>query len=125
MANSASNYLILFTPYTEGCNPARGATCGLDENPPLKLLKNFQPFGILLDVLLDVAMAQDDPVRIIPHSPQGIPDTGSFEVIWPGGKQYFYWDDVASRRLRPDAMTRAQALEQARALAREKRAEHK
>lgn len=67
-------------------------------------------------------MAQDDPVRIIPHSPEGIPDTGSFEVIWPGGNRYFYWDDDASRRLRPDALTRAQALEQARALAREKRA---
>lgn len=68
-------------------------------------------------------MAQDDPVRIIPHSTEGIPDTGSFEVVWPGGRQFFYWDDVASRRLRPDALTRDQALEQARALAREKRAE--
>jgi hypothetical protein len=67
-------------------------------------------------------MAQDDPVRIIPHSPEGIPDTGSFEVVWPGGKQYFYWDDDAGRRLRPDAMTRGQALARAMELARTERA---
>ena len=32
-------------------------------------------------------MAQDDPVRIIPHS--AIPDTRSFEVVWPDGHKFF------------------------------------
>lgn len=66
-------------------------------------------------------MAENDPVRIIPHQPEGVPYTGSFEVVWPGGKQYFYWDDIAGRRLRTDALSHDQALELARELAREKR----
>ena len=33
----------------------------------------------------------------------------------------FYWDDVPSRRLRPNILTREQALEQARAFARAER----
>lgn len=71
-------------------------------------------------------MAQDDPVRIIPHETRLSDGSslrcGSYEVRWPGGNQFFYWDDDASRRLRPDALTRDQALERARALARDKRA---
>ena len=64
-----------------------------------------------------------DPVRIIRHMPEGIPDTGSFEVVWPGGKEYFYWDDDAGRRsvLMGVKLSQAEALELARALAREKR----
>lgn len=68
-------------------------------------------------------MARTDPVRIIPHAPEGIPYTGSFEVVWPGGNRFFYWDDVPGRRLRQEALTHDEALEQAKALAREKRAE--
>lgn len=69
-------------------------------------------------------MAKDDPVRIIPHSPEEIPDTGSFEVIWPGGKQYFFWDENAGRRSvsTSGTTTMAEALEKAKTLAREKRA---
>ena len=59
------------------------------------------------------------PVRIIKH--EAVPGSGSFEVCWPDGRRYFYWDDLVGRRLRPDLLTRDQALEQARALAREKR----
>lgn len=64
-----------------------------------------------------------DRVRIIPHSPEGVPDTGSFEVIWPGGKKYFYWDDNAGRRAISKSvnLTKAEALEQAKALARAER----
>jgi hypothetical protein len=36
--------------------------------------------------------------------------------------RFFYFDDVASRRLRPDAMTSEQAKAQAQALAREEQA---
>jgi hypothetical protein len=69
-------------------------------------------------------MAEHDSVRIIPYSPEDIPDTGSFKVVWPGGKRYFFWDENAGRRSisKTVKMTRAQALEQAKALAREKRA---
>jgi hypothetical protein len=68
-------------------------------------------------------MAEHDAVRIIPHSPEGIPDTGSFEVAWPGGKKYFYWDDNAGRRAisKSANISRAEALEAARALARTER----
>lgn len=65
-------------------------------------------------------MPSDDPVRIIPHSPEGIPDTGSFEVVWPGGKRYFYWDENAGRRAITLHDSREQALVKARELAREK-----
>jgi hypothetical protein len=44
----------------------------------------------------------------------------SFAVRFPDDRppRYFYWDDVASRRLRPDMLTSEQALEQAKAFAR-------
>jgi hypothetical protein len=59
-----------------------------------------------------------DSIRIIPHSPEGIPDTGSFEVVWPCGKRCFYWDDLPGRRAITQHLSGDEALEQARALAR-------
>lgn len=58
------------------------------------------------------------PIRIIKH--EAVPDCGSFEVRFPDGRpsQYFYWDDIAARRLRPDLMERDAALEKAKAVAR-------
>ena len=60
-------------------------------------------------------------VRLIKH--EVVLDTGSFEVRFADGRQsrYFYFEDAPSRRLRPDMLTRAQALEQARTVARSKR----
>jgi hypothetical protein len=59
-------------------------------------------------------------IRIRKH--EGIPGCGSFEVQMPGrGSKFFYWDDVAGRRLRPEMLTREQAFEQAKALARAER----
>src|SRR5262249_46905630 len=57
-------------------------------------------------------------VRLIKH--EAVPQCGSYEVRFPDGRpsRYFYWDDVASRRLRPDMLTGEQALEQARDFAR-------
>ena len=54
---------------------------------------------------------------------EAVKDTGSFEVRFPDDRppRYFYWDDVASRRLRPDMLTSEQALEQAKAFARAER----
>ena len=52
-------------------------------------------------------------IRVRKH--EAIPDCGSFEVQVPGkGSTFFYWDDIAGRRLRPE-MTREQALEAAKA----------
>ena len=60
-------------------------------------------------------------VRLIKH--EVIPQCGSFEVRLPDGRpsKYFYWDDLPSRRLRPDLLTGEVALEQAKALARAER----
>lgn len=66
-------------------------------------------------------MAEGDRVRIIPHRPAGVPGTGSFEVVYPGGRKFFYWDDIAGRRLRDDILTSDQALAKARALAQAQR----
>lgn len=62
----------------------------------------------------------ENRIRIIKH--EAIPKCGSFEVRIPGKPSvYFYWDDVASRRLRPEKMTGEQALEAAKTLARKER----
>ena len=59
-------------------------------------------------------------IRIIKH--EAVPGCGSFEVRLPGrGSEFFYWDDQASRRLRPELLTRKAALEQAKAFARAER----
>ena len=58
-----------------------------------------------------------DRIRIIKH--EAVPDCGSFEVRFPDDRpsQYFYWDDLPSRRLRLET-DRETALEQAKAVAR-------
>jgi hypothetical protein len=60
-------------------------------------------------------------VRLIKH--EVIPDCGSFEVRFPDGRpsRYFYWDDLPSRRLRPDLVDSETTLEQAKAFARAER----
>lgn len=56
--------------------------------------------------------------RIIKH--EAVPKTGSYEVRYSDGRPsaYFYWDDIANRRLRPEMLTGNQALEAAKTLAR-------
>lgn len=57
----------------------------------------------------------------ISKTPEAVPKTGSYMVEVPGEEPtYFYYDDIAGRRLRPDAMTSEQALEAARKFARQK-----
>lgn len=67
-------------------------------------------------------MAKGDPVRIIPHSPEGIADTGSFEVRYPSGREMFFWDENAGRRAisKSATMNRDEALEAAKTFARSK-----
>ena len=62
-----------------------------------------------------------DRIRIIKH--EGVKDSGSFEVRFADDRppRYFYWDDVARRRLRPEMLTSEQALEAAKALERDRR----
>jgi hypothetical protein len=59
-----------------------------------------------------------DRIRVIKH--EAVPDCGSFEVRFPDGRpsQYFYWDDIPARRLRPETLDRDTALEKAKAVAR-------
>lgn len=68
-------------------------------------------------------MTSTDRIRIIPHSPDGIPDCGSFEVWFPDGRKsvYFHWDDDAGRRpvLMSVKMTQAEAKKAAQDLARD------
>jgi hypothetical protein len=57
-------------------------------------------------------------VRIIKH--EAIPGSGSFEVPFADGResQYFYFDDIPSRRMRPETLDRETALDKAKAVAR-------
>ena len=59
-----------------------------------------------------------DRIRIIKH--EAVPDCGSFEVRFPDDRpsQYFYWDDIPARRMRPETLDRETALERAKAFAR-------
>ena len=64
-------------------------------------------------------MAEGDPIRIIPH--RGVDDDGgSLEVWFADGRKSvrFYWDNLVSRRLSGNTLTREQAIEKATALAR-------
>ena len=64
-------------------------------------------------------MAEGGLIRIIPH--RGVDDdSGSLEVCFADGRKSvrFYWDNLVSRRLSPNSLTREQAIEKATALAR-------
>ena len=60
-------------------------------------------------------------VRLIKH--EAVPKCGSFEVRFSDGRpsQFFYWEDLPGRRLRPDLHTSDVALERAKTLARAER----
>lgn len=64
-------------------------------------------------------------IRIIRH--ETIPECGSFEVRFSDGREsvYFYFEDNEGRRLRPDQMSSAEALEQAKRMARAEQAKEK
>jgi len=57
-------------------------------------------------------------IRIITH--EAVPLSGSFEVRFPDGRpsQFFYFDELPGRRLRPDLADRATAKRAAQFLAR-------
>ena len=49
-----------------------------------------------------------------------LPKCGSIEVRFPNGRpsRYFYWEELPSRRLRPDLLTGEEAERDAKELAR-------
>jgi hypothetical protein len=53
-------------------------------------------------------------IRIIKH--EAVAGCGSFEVRYADGRpsQYFYWDDIPARRMRPETLDRETALERAK-----------
>ena len=64
-----------------------------------------------------------DRIRIIKH--EAVPDYASFEIRFPDRpSQYYYWDDIPARRLRPDLLDRETALEKAKAVAKVAQASH-
>jgi hypothetical protein len=62
-------------------------------------------------------------IRIIKH--EAVPQTGSFEVRFPDDRPsvFFYWDDIAGRRLSADQMDSSRALEAAKGFAMAERKE--
>jgi hypothetical protein len=60
-------------------------------------------------------------IRIIKH--EAVPKCGSYEVKFPDGRasKFFYFEDIAGRRLKPDQADSKQALEEAQAFARAER----
>jgi hypothetical protein len=79
-----------------------------------------QPSAWLLDganlMLGRYVYPMTDRIRLIKH--EAVAGCGSFEVRFAVGRasQYFYFDDI-SGPLRPEQLSRAEALEQAKALA--------
>jgi hypothetical protein len=57
-------------------------------------------------------------VRLIKH--EAVPNRGSYEVSFADGRpsRYFYFEDLAGRRVRPDQLARDQALKAAQAVPR-------
>ena len=60
-------------------------------------------------------------IRIIKH--EAVPRSGSFEVRFTDGRpsRYFYWDDLPTRRVRPEILNRQEALRLAQSFARAER----
>jgi hypothetical protein len=73
------------------------------------------------DVRNNLSSGMTARIQIRKH--EAVPGSGSFEVRFADGREsvFFYFDDVASRRLRPELLTSQEALEAARALARAER----
>lgn len=90
-------------------------------NPELNL-------GLIFSEPLREPMSSDAiPVRIVPHTFKGNSERGSFEVRFgdeiPG--QFFHWDEGSSHASVTRMMSRRQALEAAKRVARASRDELK
>jgi hypothetical protein len=58
------------------------------------------------------------PIKLIKH--EAVPKCGSYEVWFPDSRpsRFFYFDDIAGRRLRPEQTDSKQAVQEAKAFAR-------
>jgi hypothetical protein len=58
-------------------------------------------------------------IRIIKH--EAVPGCGSLRGDYADDRlsQYFYWDDIPARRMRPETLDRENALKKAKAVASE------
>lgn len=61
----------------------------------------------------------------ISKTPEAVAKTGSYKVEYPGGVEYFHYDDEPSRRLRPEQVDQETAKKQAQEFARVKADEPK
>lgn len=73
-----------------------------------RLVRLRQRFVFASQLGLNDGMA--DHIRIIRH--EAVPKCGSFEVRFADGREsrFFYWDDLPSRRVRPEAVAVARQL---------------
>jgi hypothetical protein len=60
-------------------------------------------------------------IRIIKH--EAVPKCGSYEVRFGDGRpsRFYYFDDLSSRRLQPEMLTRKAALDRAKTFVRAER----
>jgi hypothetical protein len=72
------------------------------------VLRRPRPKGLIICALARLAESWGMKIKLIKH--EVVPKCGSFEVRFPDARpsQYFYWDDIPGRRLRPDSRTQEQ-----------------
>ena len=57
-----------------------------------------------------------DVIRLLKHtSPTATQDSGSYEVVFPDGRESVYWDDNPGRRAITQAMSNKEAFLKAKA----------
>jgi hypothetical protein len=107
--------------YPIHCDPsgvAPGAQRNLAASSPLALIPSAQ---FLAASTLPISAEWEMPIRLIKH--EAVSNCGSYEVQFSDGRpsRYFYWDDEASRRLRPELLAGHEAEQKAKACARAER----
>ena len=116
-SNPRPNYPPMPETYEDGAGHGRTQSqAGQEQHQPLE---GPPPLSPSCENRSNSSMAEGDPVRIIPH--RGVDDdSGSLEVWFADGRKSirFYWDNLVSRRLSPNTLTREQAIEKTTALAR-------
>jgi hypothetical protein len=87
----------------------------------LKILPRFEDIDQVANSMLrdiEPMTLSNSRIQLIKH--EAVPQSGSYEVRFPDGRpsQYFYFEDLPGRRLRPDLVDRETALKAAQAYAR-------
>ena len=76
-------------------------------------------FKLFYDHLYDHRTRHPMKIRVMKH--EAVPGCGSYEVRFPDRRpsKYFYFENLAGRRLRPDRVEQAVAEQEAKGFARE------